>query len=128
MGQKTPGIYGSGDSWEVDKWWRGTRLRQRGFATYEEAEGWLNWQLHDLRALKLLGKRPARVFDSVAAHYLLTNQDKPSIVTEAFLLKGIMSHIGQLQLPQVHDGTLKAYIDARLKDGIAHKTINLALG
>jgi integrase len=128
MGQKTPGIYGAGDAWEVDKWWRGTRLRQRGFASYEEAESWLNRQLQDLRALKLLGQRPARIFDGAAAHYLLTHQDKASLVTEAFLLQGVMPYIGQLQLPQVHDATLKPYVDARLKDGIAHKTINLALG
>lgn len=85
-------------------------------------------QLGDLRALKLLGERPARIFEGVAAHYLLTHQDKASIATEAFLLIGVMPYIGQLQLPQVHDATLKPYVDARLKDGIAHKTINLALG
>jgi hypothetical protein len=32
MGQRTRGIYPCEDgSWEVDKWWRGTRFRQCGF-------------------------------------------------------------------------------------------------
>jgi len=128
MGQRTPGIYGSDNAWEVDKWYRSTRLRQRGFASYEEAESWLIRQLGDLRAVKLHGERPARLFDGVAAHYLMTHQDKASLETEAYLLIGVMPYIGQLQLPQVHDATLKAYVDARLAAGIAHKTINLALG
>jgi integrase len=59
---------------------------------------------------------------------VLTHQDKVSIDTEITLLKGVMPHIGQLQLQQVHDATLKPYVDKRLAEGRAHKTINLALG
>jgi integrase len=129
MGQRTRGIYPCEDgSWEVDKWWRGTRFRQCGFASHEEAEGWLIRQLEAKRQVVVHGERPQRTFDSAAAHYLLTHRDKASIVTEAILLKGVMPYIGPLQLPQVHDATLKPYVAARLKDGIAHKTINLALG
>jgi integrase len=128
MGQKSTGVYGAGNEWEVDKWYGGTRLRKRGFVSYEEAEGWLIQQLGDLRALELYGQRPDRIFDGVAAHYLVTSQDKASIATEAILLAGVMPYIGQLTLPQIHDGTLAPFVAARLADGIAHKTINLALG
>ncbi|WP_349817186.1 tyrosine-type recombinase/integrase [Acidovorax sp. SUPP2825] len=124
------GIYPekNADTWQVDKWWRGTRFRQRGLASYEEAERWLIKQLGDKRQVVLHGERPERLFDGVAAHYLVTNQDKESLVTEAILLKSIMPFIGQLTLRQIHDGTLLPYVTARKKEGRKHKTINLALG
>lgn len=136
MGQRTTGIYPSSNgTWQVDKWWRGTRIFQRGFSTFEEADGWLIKRLGALRQQKLHGERPGRTFDDAAAHYLETNQDKVSIVTEIILLKGpekhpeegVMHYIGNLQLHQVHDGTLAPYKTARLQAGRAHKTINLAL-
>lgn len=128
MGQKTPGIYGAGNDWTVDKWYRGTRLFQRGFVSYEEAEGWLIPRLSELRARKLHGERPERIFDRVAAHYLVAHQEKASIATEAVLLAGVMPFIGQLTLPQIHDSTLAPFVSARLAEGRSHKTINLALG
>jgi integrase len=96
MGQTTRGIYGpeQDGSWEVDKWWRGTRLRRCGFASYEEAEGWLIAELAKLRKEKLLGQQVDRTFDDAAAHYVLTHQDKTSLETEITLLKGVMPHIG----------------------------------
>lgn len=129
MGQKMRGIYPEKNgTWEVDKHWRGTRFRQRAFASYEEAERWLIKQLGDKREVVLHGERPARVFDGAAAHYLLTNQDKVSLTTEAILLKSIMPFIGHLTLPKIHDASLAPYIAARKKEGRANKTINLALG
>lgn len=129
MGQKTSGIYPCDNGkWQVDKWWRGTRFRQRGFVSYEEAEGWLIKQLGDKRAVVIHGERVTRSFDTVAAHYLVTHSEKPSLITEAILLKGIMPYIGHLELHQVHDTTLAPFITARLAQGRAHKTINLALG
>lgn len=129
MGQQTRGIYPEKDgTWQVDKWYRKSRLRCRGFSSFEEAERWLIKELGALRAVALHGERPKRTFDSAAEHYLLTNQDKTSLITETYLLKGIMPTIGQLELHQVHDGTLAPFTTARLAAGRSHKTINLALG
>ena len=130
MGQKMRGIYPDEKTgtWEIDKWWRGTRFRQRGFLNFEEAESWLIAQLAQLRAVKVHGQREVRTFDDAAAHYLTVHQDKKSIVTETYMLTSVMSTIGQLELHQIHDGTLAPYVAARLKDGRSHKTINLALG
>jgi integrase len=129
MGQSTRGIYpAENGSWEVDKWWRKVRFRQRGFASFEEAQAWLIKQLGHQRSIAIHGERPQRTFDEAAAHYLLTHQDKVSIVTETILLKSLMPSIGELLLPQVHDSALAPYITARLALGRSHKTINLALG
>jgi integrase len=116
------------DTWEVDKWWRGTRFRQRGFAGYEEAERWLIKQLGDKREVVLHGARTLRTFEQAAAHYVLTHQDKVSLNTEIILLQSAMPHIGQLSLAQVHDGTLTPYVAERKQAGRKNKTINLALG
>lgn len=128
MGRRTTGVYpGEEGTWQVDKWYRNTRLRQRGFASVEEAESWLIRHLEQLRAEDVHGKRPDRLFSEAAAHYLLKYQDKASIVSESYHLKSVMPFIGHLSLPQVHDGTLAPYVESRLAAGRAHKTINLGL-
>ena len=130
MGQQMRGIYPyeKNGTWEIDKWWRGTRFRQRGFLSFEEAESWLINQLSRLRAVKVHGQREVRTFDDAAAHYLTVHQDKKSIITETYMLTSLMPTIGQLELHHVHDATLAPYVTARLKAGRSHKTVNLALG
>lgn len=128
MGQNTRGILPDKDGWQVDKWKWKKRFRQRGFRSFAEAEGWLIKELEAHQKVALLGARQVRTFDDAAAHYLRTNQEKPSLVTEAYLLKSVMPFIGPLELHQVHDSTLAPFITARLAEGRAHKTINLALG
>jgi integrase len=129
MGRNTGGIYpGENGTWQVDRWWKNTRLRQRGFGSFEEAERWLIKRLEELRAVVVHGERAKRLFDEVAAHYLLEFKDKASIVTETYLLQGIMPTIGHLAIDQIHDGTLAPYVSARLAAGKSHKTINLGLG
>ncbi len=50
-----------------------------------------------------------------------------SIDDAATHLKQLDPFIGHLQLQQVHDGTLLAFIDARKKEGVSTTTINLGL-
>ena len=128
MGRKTAGVYpGEGGSWQVDKWYRSTRLRQRGFASFEEAESWLIRRLEQLRAVHVHGQRPERLFSEAAAHYLVKYQDKASIVNDTYHLKSVMPTIGHVPIHQVHDGTLAPHVERRLAAGRTHKTVNLEL-
>ena len=128
MGRKAEGIYqGEGGTWQVDKWWNGTRLRQRGFRDFAEAQRWQIRQLDELRRAALHGERIQKTFEQAAVRYVETHKDKVSIATDAYLLQGVMPFIGSMHLMQVHDGTLAAFIEARLAAGRAHKTVNLAL-
>lgn len=131
MGQKTRGIYpdeNENGKWQVDKWWRGQRFRERGFPNFEEAERWLIGQLAAAREVAVHGARPKRTFEQASVHYLETHQEKTSLETEVHLLKGVMPFIGGLELHQVHDSSLAPFIADRLAKKRARKTINLALG
>jgi len=129
MGRKTTGIYpGKNGSWQIDRRYASTRLRQRGFASFEEAESWLIKRLEQLRATELHGERPERLFSEAAAYYLLKHQDKASLVSETYHLQSVMPTVGDLPINQVHDRTLGPHVERRLAAGRKHKTINLELG
>ena len=66
-------------------------------------------------------------FEPIAAKYLLLNEKKISIQTEATLLEVIMPFIGHLNLQQIHDTSLEPFIKARLEQGRKHKTVNASL-
>jgi integrase len=65
-----------------------------------------------------------------ATRYLLEEEraGKPSLSTESYLLEPVVECIGHLQLDQIHDATLKPFVEKRLAKGRSHKTINLSLG
>ena len=129
MGQSTRGIYQEENGlWEVDKWKLGTRFRQRGFESFDEAERWLIDQLASQRKVLVFGERPRYTFNQAAARYISLNEGKVSLETEIYMLKSVMPYVGQLGLHEIHDDSLKEYRCARLAAGRAHKTINLALG
>ena len=124
---RIPGIYQDGEGcWCVDKWYKGERLRNR-LETAEEAKAWFFSRLEQQRRVKLWGERPRHLFDQAAARYLDEHAHLASIRDTGQLLAGVMPYIGHLHLDQVHDGTLRPFVQARLKVGRAPKTINLAL-
>ena len=121
------GIYQDGEGyWCVDKWYKGERLRNR-FETAEDAKAWLVSRLDQRRRVKVWGERARYLFDQAAARYLDEYAHLASIEDVALLLAGVMPNIGHLYLDQVHDDTLRPFVQTRLKAGRAPKTINLAL-
>ncbi len=113
--------------WRVDKVIRGERVQGR-HNSHQEAEQWL------LTKLAELGSRGPVVTRSInlsqaAARYLVEQErlGKVSLVTETYMLEPVVEMLGHLALDQVHDGTLQQFVDRRLAEGKAHKTINLSL-
>ena len=129
MGQKTTGVYSAKDGqWQVDKLYKGERLRARGFASFAEADAWLAPQMAELRQVKLLGHRPERNFDHAAAHYLEQNSKKISLESDMYHLTSVMPYIGNLPISDIDNKALEPYVNDRLAAGIKHKSINLTLG
>lgn len=124
---KTTGIYATETGYEVDKYYKGERLRQCGFGSFEEAENWVIARLDRIRQVKLNGQRGSWTFEEAAAHYLTLYEDKPSIISDVYHLQAVMPFIGYLKLDQVHNGTLDGFKKARKAAGRKHKTINLSL-
>lgn len=145
MGKKSSGITRDKDAsknpWGVDKQHNGERIRRRGFPSFEEADAWLNRELHERRSVELHGKRPFRTFEQAAVKHLSDNVDKKSLELDIYLLKLLMPFIGQLELAEVHQGHIDAFVSTRLrskslkgtnakqkKDGkLSAKTLNLAI-
>lgn len=76
---------------------------------------------------KTYGIRPSRTFREAALFYIQEKQHKRSIGEDIKRLNELDRYIGCLQLPQVHNGTLKKLIDDKKSRGNKSKTINLSL-
>lgn len=124
---KTAGILRSGTGYEVDKVHKGIRLRQRGFDSFESAERWLIDSVVLINRDRDVGQRVQRTFEEAAVHYLQMFSDKASLESEVYHLKAVMPFIGTMDLEQVHNGTLKSFVQARKNAGRKNKTINLSL-
>lgn len=94
----------------------------------KKAEEHLTRTLEETRQASIFGVRPKRTFRVAATRYLRENQDKRSISDQALHLRQLDRFIGDLGLGSVHMGTLQPYIEARRKDGVKAKSINLGLG
>jgi len=80
-----------------------------------------------MRQATVYGIRPKRVFREAATKFLLENQHKRSIKSDAERLNILDSYIGDFALESIHMGSLQAYIAARKKEGVKTRTINHGL-
>jgi integrase len=129
MPKRATGLTKKGDVWQIDKQVRGYgRLcESTGTGSLEEAERYLARRLEQIRQQSVYGVRQKRIFREAATKYLLGNQHKDSITTDAIHLKQLDKWIGDLPLDQIHDGTLAEFIKHRIEEGRKRKTVNLAL-
>jgi len=130
MGRKrTPGLVRRGGVWHIDKQLRGNRIcESTGSSNLAEAEQYLAHRLEEIRQAVVFGVRPKRTFRQAATKYLNESQHKRRIADEATHLRQLDPFIGNLLVEGVHMGTLQPFIEARRRDGIKTKSINLALG
>lgn len=124
---KTTGVQKTDNGYDIDKVYKGKRIRERGFESFESAEAWLINEMDRINREKAVGQRISRTFDEAAAYYLVRSDGKKSLVSEVYHLQAVMPFIGHLPLDQVHNGTLDGFIQARKAKGRKHKTINLSL-
>lgn len=129
MGRKhIPGLQKIGGIWHIDKKVNNRRIcESTGTSNFEEAEKYLVKKLETIRQATIYGVRPKRIFRDAAMKFLLENQHKKSISSDAGRLKILDPYIGDLSLESVHMGTLQPFITARRKEGIKTRTINHGL-
>jgi integrase len=125
---KTTGIQKSDAGYDIDKVYKGERLRQRGFEDFEAAEAWLVGQMERINQSNVVGQRLARTFEEAATHYLEQAVAKKSLESEIFHLAAVMPYIGHLLLDQIYNDALVPFVDARKAEGRKCKTINHSLG
>lgn len=129
MGRKRmPGLYKRGDCWHIDKNIHGQRLcESTGTDSLAEAEQFLARRIEQMRQVSIYGVRPKRSFEEAAAKYVLEHQHKSSIEDDVRHLQQLLSTIGHLMLENVHQGTLRSFIDDKQQRGRKNKSINNAL-
>jgi len=130
MGRKrTPGLRNRGGIWHIEKQILGQQIHEStGTSSLETAELILARRIEEIRQAKVFGIRPKRTFRDAATKFLEENLHLASIGDYALHLKQVDPYIGDLSIDKVHLGTLQSFIEARRKQGIKTKSINLALG
>lgn len=129
MGRKvSPGLFKRSGTWHIRKRILGHRIREStGAESLVEAERYLNRRIEEIREAAVYGIRPKRNFRAAATKFLMENQHKRSISSDAGRLKILVDHIGNLSLETINMGTMQPFIEARRKIGIKTRTINHGL-
>jgi integrase len=129
MGRKrTPGIQKRGSTWYIDKKVFGRRLcESTGTGSLEEAEKYLARRLEEVRLATVYGVRPKRTFIEAATKFLMENQHKRSLDSDAGRLRELVKYIGDRPLESIHIGSLQGFIEGRRQDKVKTRTINHGL-
>ncbi len=129
MAKRTPGLTKRRGIWHIDKTFRRRRIcESTGEGDLAEAQIYLARRIEEVRQQVIYGVRPKRIFRQAATKYLNDNPDKPRISDDALHLKQLDRYIGDLPLDAVSTDSLKGFIEARRKQKVKTRTINIALG
>ncbi|MDR7283527.1 integrase [Pseudomonas corrugata] len=132
------GLYQKGEVWQIDKVFRGQRLREStGTGDRQEAEQYLIHRLEQLRQQKVYGVRRTRTWEEAATRFLIESKDQPSIKLTAHHLKQLHPYLKDLPLTHIDDQALEPFIKDRLKGMVlpggkqlnpaAPRTINISI-
>ena len=120
-----------GGFWQIEKrckYAEGGWLRESTeTSSRAEAEDVLIRRLVELKDIAERKAQRVFTFEEAALRYLEDIAHKPSAGTAAFHIDQVLPSIGDKVLAQVHDGTVKPFIDHELPRGTAPKSINNAL-
>ncbi|WP_454691195.1 tyrosine-type recombinase/integrase [Achromobacter aloeverae] len=125
---QTKGVFSClNGTYEVDAWYQGERIRQRGFGRYADAKNYLIARKSEIGAATLTGVRPQITFDEAAAEHLNLKVGMPSWDTDKSLLAPLVEKYGSLTLDEISDEVLAPFVKERAALGRKSKTINEAL-
>lgn len=126
-----PGLRQKGGIWHIEKrckYCESGWLREgTGTSSRPEAEEILIRRLAEIREeaeRKILGHF---TFEEASMRYIEEIAHKSSAVAAAFHLDQLLPFVGHYPLAQIHDGTLKTFIDHERERGMAPKSINNAI-
>ncbi len=126
--QRKSGLTKRGGFWHIDKTLHGEPLYEStGTRNLRQAQEYLAKRVTEIRMIGLVGSCEVRLFRNAAARFLQEYQHNKRIQDDALHLKLLDGYIGDLELKQVHMGSLQAFIAQRRRDGVKTKTINAAL-
>jgi integrase len=129
---RMPGLRLKGGIWQIEKRCKecpGGWLREStGTAGRAEAEAILIRRLAEIRAEAQRKTQGVYSFEEAALRYLEEIAHKSSAGDVAMHLDQLFPFIGHEPLEQVHDGTLKAFVDHETGRGRAPKSVNNAIG
>lgn len=126
MARDRSGLRKRGNIWHLEKRVKGYgRISEStGTADRAEAERYAAHRLEQIRRVTVYGERPSLTFAQAAAKFVEENTHLRSLERSAQSLDAVMPYIGGLQLEQVHDGTMAAFVKDRTTAGISAGTIN----
>lgn len=126
---QTPGItINAAGHLVIDKEYRGIRIFQRlGAVSEREARESLRRQIDriDSEIVETANRRPR--FKDCAARYLANCRRDITASNSGLHIRLVLPYIGELEAKQVHDGTLRAFVEDRLAAGASPTTVNRSL-
>lgn len=127
-----PGLRLKGGIWQIEKRCKycetGWLRESTGTSNRAEAESILIMRIAEVKQEAERNASCVYTFEEAGLRYLEEIAHKPSAAKMAAHLDQLFPFIGEKVLEQVHDGTLKPFIDHELKRGLAPKSINNVLG
>lgn len=129
---KMPGLRIKGDIWQIEKRCKNAKggwLREStGTTSRNEAEKILIRRIAEMEEESRRQSESIFTFEKAGMRYLEEISAKPSADTIAMHLDQLFPFIGHHPLEQIHDGTLKPYVDHEKARGKAPKSINDGIG
>jgi integrase len=127
-----PGLRLKGGIWQIEKRCKycesGWLRESTGTSSRAEAEEVLIRRLAELRSEAERKAISVFTFEEAAMRYLEDVAEKSSADAIAMHIDQMLPFIGHLPLENVHDGTVKPFVDHESQRGMSPKTVNNALG
>ncbi len=129
---RMPGLRQKGGIWHIEKRCRyahgGWVRESTGTSSRNKAEQILIRCLAEVQEEARRREVVIFTFEEAALRYLEEIAHKSSANTIAVILDSLFPYIGKLPVAQVHDGTIRPFVEQEQARGMAPKTINNVLG